>query len=241
MLPNQKQSIIPEHLAGTHMGKSISKRIRNGFYGFFIKRAPRHVLKAEIARRQIDAATRVYGAFLDADAFENEVVRNTSSESNKISGIVAHAVRSVARPSDLFFLPGERRSAREAYSRISGVPINQILTAGWHDEMDFQWNFENSPPAGIPKVDLIASQAIIEHLIDPYKHLTDCFGLLKPGGHMVFSTVIPGFQYHRYPVDCLRFFPDWFEEVAHRLDAQVVLRSMSMTTTLIAYTLRKKD
>jgi SAM-dependent methyltransferase len=209
------------------MGKSISKRIRGGFYGFLLKRAPRHVLKAEIARRQIEAAKRVYGSFLDA-------------ESNKISGIVAHAVRSVARPSDLFFLPGERRSASEAYSRISGVPVDQILTAGWHDDMDFRWNFENNPPIGIPKVDLIASQAIIEHLIDPYKHLTDCFSILKPGGHMVFSTVIPGFQYHRYPVDCLRFFPDWFEEVARRLDAQVILRSMSMTTTLIAYTLRKK-
>jgi hypothetical protein len=220
--------------------RSISKQIRSGFYGFLLKQAPRHVLKAEIARRQIDAVTREYGSFLDADTFENEVVKNTSSESNMISGIVAHAVRSVARSSDLFFLPGERRSAREAYSQISGVPIDQILTAGWHEDMDFRWNFENCPPTEIPKVDLVASQAIIEHLIDPYKHLTDCFSLLKPGGHMVFSTVIPGFQYHRYPVDCLRFFPDWFEEVALRLDAQVVLRSMSRTTTLIAYTFRKR-
>lgn len=223
------------------MGKSISRTIRSRFYGFFLKRAPRHVLKAEIARRQIDAATRVYGAFLDADNFQNEVVRDTASESNKISGVVAHALRSVSKPADLLFLPGERRSARQAYSQVSGVPVDQILTAGWHDDMDFQWNFESSPPVEMPKVDLIASQAIIEHLIDPFKHLEDCHGLLKPGGHMVFSTVIPGFQYHRYPVDCLRFFPDWFEEVARRLDAQVVLRSMSKTTTLIAYTFRKRD
>ena len=223
------------------MGKSISKRIRSNFYGFFLKRAPRHTLKAEIARRQIDAAMLVYGDFIDADDFDNEVVTNTSSESNKISGIVAHAMRSVAKPSDLLFLPGERRSARQAYSQISGVPIDQILTAGWHEDMDYRWNFESSPPVDIPKADLIASQAIIEHLIDPFKHVEDCFSLLKPGGHMVFSTVIPGFQYHRFPVDCLRFFPDWFEEVARRLDAQVVLRSLSKTTTLIAYTFRKRN
>ena len=223
------------------MGNSFSKRIRSRFYGFFLKRAPRRVLKAEIARRQIAAATRVYGAFLDADDFESEVVKNTSSESNKISGVVAHAIRSVSKPADLLFLPGERRSARNAYSQISGLPVSQILTAGWHEDMDFQWNFETSRPLEIPKVNLIASQAILEHLIDPFKHLEDCYGLLHPGGHMVFSTVIPGFQYHRYPVDCLRFFPDWFEEVARRLEAQVVLRSMSKTTTLIAYTLRKPD
>jgi len=104
--------------------------------------------------------------------------------------------------------------------------------------MDFQWNYEKNPPPDIPQVDLIASQAIIEHLVDPFKHLADCYNLLKPGGHMVFSTVIPGFQYHRYPVDCLRFFPDWFEGVARKLDAEVVMRSLG-SSTLIAYAFRK--
>ena len=124
---------------------------------------------------------------------------------------------------------------------VVGVPFVWEL----HGFPDDYWRFT---PSGIRVLfrnldftDLIASQAILEHLIDPFKHLEDCYGLLNPGGHMVFSTVIPGFQYHRYPVDCLRFFPDWFEEVARRLEAQVVLRSMSKTTTLIAYTLRKPD
>jgi len=222
------------------MGRSISKRIRDGFYGFFLKRAPRHSLKEELARRQIGAFMRAYEGdpFLDADAFRNDAVSNVSSESQSISGIVAHAVRSVARPTDLFLLAGERRSARPAYSRISGIPVDRILTAGWHDDMDFQWNYEKNPPQEIPQVDLIASQAVIEHLVDPFKHLADCYNLLKPGGHMVFSTVIPGFQYHRYPVDCLRFFPDWFEGVARRLDAEVAMRSLG-SSTLIAYAFRK--
>lgn len=222
------------------MAKTISKLLRDGLYSALLRRAPRHVLKAEIARRQINAVARIYGEILlDADSFDNEVITNTASESNKVSGVVAHAIRSVSKPSNLFFLPGERKSARAAYSLISGVPANRILTAGWHDDMDYQWNFEASPPKEIPTVDLIASQAIIEHLVDPVKHLKDCYGVLKPGGHMIFSTVIPGFQYHRYPIDCLRFFPDWFEEVARLLEAEVVLRSVSKTTALIVYTLRK--
>jgi hypothetical protein len=222
------------------MAKSISKLLRDGFYGALLRRAPRHVLKAEIARRQISAVERAYGEILpDADGFDDEVITDTASESNKISGAIAHAIRSVAKPADLFFLPGERRSARAAYSLISGVPADRILTAGWHEDMDFRWNFEADPPQQIPEVDLIASQAIIEHLVDPVKHLKDCYGLLKPGGHMIFSTVIPGFQYHRYPIDCLRFFPDWFEEVARILGAEIALRCVSRTTALIAYTLRK--
>jgi hypothetical protein len=36
-----------------------------------------------------------------------------------------------------------------------------------------------------------------------------------------FYTVTPGFPYHRHPVDCMRFFPDWFEEVGKRLDLTV--------------------
>lgn len=195
-----------------------------------------------MARRQIEALMRVFndGTFLDADSFENHGVSNATSESGSVSGIVAHFIRSVASPSDLFLLAGESRSARQAYSRISGIPVDRILTAGWHEDMDYQWNYEMNPPAALPKVELIASQAIIEHLIDPFKHLADCYELLKPGGHMIFSTVIPGFQYHRYPIDCLRFFPDWFEGVARRLNAQVVQKGLG-TSTLIAYAFRKPD
>lgn len=165
---------------------------------------------------------------------------NPSGESGQITGELVNAIRAVAKPSDLALLPGERRAAREAYSKISGIPVERFLTAGLHEDMDFAWNYEFSPPADIPKVDLIASHAMIEHLINPYQHVIDCQSLLNPGGHMIFHTVIPGFQYHRYPIDCLRFFPDWFEEIAERLDATVVSRSLS-TTGYIVYAIRKSQ
>lgn len=222
------------------MGKSISKSIRDGFYGIFLRRAPRHVLKEEMVRRQMSAIVPIYGTFLDGEKFENDVVPNDSSESGYVTGEIAHAIRFVAKPSDIFLLAGERRSAREAYGLISGIDIERILTAGLHEDMDFEWNYEKNPPAEVPQVDLIASHAMIEHLIDPFKHLQDCYGLLRPGGHMIFHTVVPGFHYHRHPVDCLRFFPDWFEEVARRLEAQVVLRIVSRTAHIV-YAFRKPD
>jgi len=220
------------------MSKSISKTIRDCLYGAILRRAPRHVLKEEIARRQINAARIVYGDFLDGQQCSHEATSNPSGESGQITGEFVHAIRAVVSPSDVMLLPGERRAAREAYSQISDIPVERILTAGLHEDMDFSWNYEHAPPTDIPKVDLIASHAMIEHLINPYRHVMDCHDLLNPGGHMIFHTVIPGFQYHRYPIDCLRFFPDWFEEIAKRLGAEVVSRSLS-TTAHIVYTLRK--
>lgn len=104
--------------------------------------------------------------------------------------------------------------------------------------MDYRWNYDLAPPDTIPQVNLIASHAMIEHITDPYLHVSSCYRLLSPGGHAIFHTVMPGFQYHRYPVDCLRFFPDWFEEVALRLGAKVVMRVIS-TDAHIVYCLHK--
>jgi len=46
-------------------------------------------------------------------------------------------------------------------------------------------------------------------------------GLLERGGYLVVFTVTPGFPYHRHPIDCLRFLPDWFETVAERLELEI--------------------
>jgi len=87
--------------------------------------------------------------------------------------------------------------------------------------VDYYWNFENDCPIH-EKYSLIISQAMLEHLINPYKHISDLANLLENGGHLIVHSVLPLYQYHRYPIDCLRFFPDWFEEVAKRLELEIV-------------------
>jgi 2-polyprenyl-3-methyl-5-hydroxy-6-metoxy-1,4-benzoquinol methylase len=155
-----------------------------------------------------------------------------------ILGEVVHALRTVARPDAVLLLAGERNSSKPAYSRISGIAEKQIFTAGLHDKMDYRWNYDLAAPDELPQADLIASHAMLEHIMDPYLHLSSCYRLLNPGGHAIFHTVMPGFQYHRHPVDCLRFFPDWFEVVAERLGAKVVMRLIS-TEAHIVYCLQK--
>ncbi len=215
------------------MGKSWSKRVRDGVYSLVLKRVPRHCLKEEIARRQIEKAAAIYGPFVNGLELADEAVLNASGESGRVSGELVEAIRTLAKPTDVLLLPGERNSAKSVYGKISRIPECNIVTAGLHDEMDFSWDYEEAPPAAMPRVDLIASHAMIEHLINPYRHLVDCYGLLNVGGNMVFHTVLPGFQYHRYPVDCLRFFPDWFEEIAKRLGATISFKSTSASGSIV--------
>ena len=87
------------------------------------------------------------------------------------------------------------------------------------------------------KFDLILSQAMLEHLLNPYKHVFDLSQMLNPGGKLVLHTHIPGFNYHRFPIDCVRFYPDWFEAIAERLNLSVYDRYIG--DMRICYTLEK--
>jgi hypothetical protein len=53
---------------------------------------------------------------------------------------------------------------------------------------------------------------------------------------MIIHTVTPGFAYHRHPVDCFRFYPDWFEEVADRLGAEITGRFVGELRILYQFT-----
>jgi 2-polyprenyl-3-methyl-5-hydroxy-6-metoxy-1,4-benzoquinol methylase len=117
-------------------------------------------------------------------------------------------------------LPGENNAVKHAYVDLFKIPESHIVTAGLADDVDYRWNFENAPPA-FGKFDCIISQAMLEHLVKPYEHVRDLIDSLDVGGYLVLHTVMPGFPYHRYPVDCSRFFPDWFEKISKRFHLQV--------------------
>jgi SAM-dependent methyltransferase len=161
-----------------------------------------------------------YGEFhLDED-YEHLAINNLDKPSGGIRGCIVHFCAQLPRPGSVL-LPGEPSALRDVYADMLGMRADGIVTAGLMDDADFCWNFEEEPPA-MGTYDLILSQAMLEHLIDPYKHMRDLAQLLSPGGHLVMLTVLPGFAYHRHPIDCVRFFPDWFEEVAQRLSLDVV-------------------
>ena len=37
----------------------------------------------------------------------------------------------------------------------------------------------------------------------------------------------PGGPYHRHPIDACRFYPDWFEEIAKRLNLNIIKKRIN--------------
>jgi len=177
----------------------------------------------------------LYGDFHVGRDYEELAIRGLDKPSGCIRGSIVHFCRELPQPGRVL-LPGEPSSLRDVYATMLGVEPAAVVTAGLMDDADFTWDFEQDPP-DMGRFGLALSQAMLEHLIDPYKHMRDLAALLEPGGHIVVLTVLPGFNYHRYPVDCFRFFPDWFEEVAKRLSLEVVERFI--WELRIVYVLRK--
>jgi SAM-dependent methyltransferase len=215
----------------------LKLRIQMRFRGF----VARHFSNGP-AQRTLDdpgtcaSFTEHYGEFhFDAD-YSDFAITGLPKESGCIRGEIVKAIQSIPTPLKSVLLPGENNAVKDVYAALLVLPGSKITTAGLSEHVDFQWDFELDPPRMGP-FDCIVSQAMLEHLINPYKHVCDLYGLLESGGHLILHTVIPGFAYHRYPVDCVRFFPDWFEEVADRLKACVV--GKYITEKRILYHLRR--
>lgn len=121
-------------------------------------------------------------------------------------------------------LDGDTKLVVEQFRDRFGLEGSEILTTGIDDDFDYDWNFENDIPKSLAdkRFDLIISQAMLEHLIDPYKHFLDLSKLLNKNGYLAIHTDMPGYNYHRYPIDAVRFFPDWFEGASKRLGLKVV-------------------
>ena len=115
-------------------------------------------------------------------------------------------------------LAGERNDMSPIIAESIGAKI--VLTTGLRDA-DFIWDFNKITPIN-KTFDLIISQSILEHILDPFGFVRSLVSLLNREGHLILHSVLPPFPYHRVPIDCLRFFPDWFEAISKKLDIDII-------------------
>lgn len=169
-----------------------------------------------LEKRQIEEYENIYGEF-DKDDYSCFSVYNLPSESGFYWGEIIKWSSEI-NPRCVLFV-GE--NINTAIILNDKIRANIVVTAGLSD-VDYKWNFEEQCPVVEQEVDLVISQAIFEHLLNPYKHLHDLANLSAGKGYILIHTVMPGFPYHRYPIDSLRFFPDWFEEAGKRFGLKVV-------------------
>ncbi len=169
---------------------------------------------------------RHYGPFTTPADISASEIGGLEKTSGQIRPELVQFVEQAAaqRPVTRVLLPGEPKAVVAAYAKWLRIDPGRIVTAGLNEGDDFDWNFENDPPPSLGAYSLIVSQAMLEHLIDPYKHVRDLFAALDEHGDLILHTVTPSFDYRRCPIDCVRFFPDWFENVADRIGAEVAGR-----------------
>ena len=198
-----------------------------------VRTKTRELLTRIINRKHFDECfvqwESLYGDF-DKSNYTEFTINNLPNESRLCHGEIIKWSSDISPKRVL--LAGDNISAAARLKNI--INAGEVLTAGLSNA-DYIWNFEQDVPAIPCKFDLIVSQAIFEHLMNPYKHLQDLSKLLQIKGHIIIHTVMPGFQYHRYPIDSFRFFPDWFEECAKRFDLIVIKRRIKGTHIFYMY------
>lgn len=167
-----------------------------------------------------------YGNFNRDRDLRGHRVPNPGSEGGALIGDIIFLAKSVELGSRNLLLAGDRLDVKKIWHPI--FPQSQIYTCGIH-EMDEYWNFDEPIPDSLKtkQFGLIVSHAMIEHLFDPVQHVRDLISLLEPGGNLILHSVLPGFFYHRVPIDCYRFYPDFFESVSSRLGLSVVEKQIS--------------
>ncbi|MEA2115656.1 MAG: hypothetical protein U9P36_09765 [Thermodesulfobacteriota bacterium] len=181
-----------------------------------VKQCIRELLGQDPEKKMILKWEEIYGPF-DQGNYDHYTFRDLPSESGYYHGEIIRWVQELSPVPRQTLLAGEARQAAAELKKV--MEFGEVTTAGVLD-VDVPWNFEEKPPE-IGPFDLIVSQAILEHLLDPYLHMLSLSGLLAEGGYLLVHTVTPGFEYHRYPIDACRFFPDFFETFALKTDLLV--------------------
>lgn len=101
---------------------------------------------------------------------------------------------------------GERGEALKKTLMLEYPKIKTILTVDF-ENADINWDI-TTPPEFSAKYDWIICQAVLEHCKDPVSAIKYMSQILLPSGLLFIHTHGPGFQEHRFPVDCYRYFRD---------------------------------
>lgn len=220
------------------VSKQVSARRRIGLIvlNMVAKLIPSKLARIRANQKTNRSLVQQFGDLGSDVEWKSLSVKGLENESSQIFGLVVQTIRDIGEPIESMLLAGEAAAAKSVYAAIAGIEPEIITTAGLHADADHVWDFEKTPPQ-MGRYQCVVSYAILEHLIDPYRHVRDLCALLEPGGHLVIFTVSPGFPYHRHPIDCMRFFPDWFETVAERIGMEVVDRYYG--SERVMYRLRK--
>lgn len=183
---------------------------------------------------------QLYGNFKLKEKYESfSIFNGIGNDTDFIPGGAVKFIQNIKNECCNALLTGENSNSKKIFSQLLQMDETMVKTAGIDKDADYSWDFESDPPSNMDKYDLIVSISMLEHILNPYKHVQDLTKLLNPNKYLFIQTCLPVQGYHRYPIDCCRFFPDWFEEIAKRLNLQVIDKHMH--TSSIYYLYKKQE
>jgi SAM-dependent methyltransferase len=56
------------------------------------------------------------------------------------------------------------------------------------DALDFEYGADSRLPAELSDYDCVLSSQVLEHVCSPLSYLSECYRVLRPGGHLILST-----------------------------------------------------
>ena len=112
-----------------------------------------------------------------------------------------------------------KKEFQEAYPEITFQTVDYYDNMGEKVDLplnicDF-WNINEV-------YDTVVCQATLEHVYDPVASMKNMSAALVPGGTVLIHTHVPGMKYHPHPRDYLRYYPDWFVDIAPRVGLELL-------------------
>jgi SAM-dependent methyltransferase len=164
--------------------KSFFSRTKEKYYSriayFFFRKMSSNQLEMEWKKWE-----EIYGEF-DKTDYEDFTLRGLPNEAKFYFGEIIKWAQDINPAPKRVLLAGENNNTvRHLQPEFR---VEHIYTSGLSN-VDYEWNYENDPPQ-MGSFDLIISQAILEHLLNPYKHMYDLASLLIPGGYLIVPKIL---------------------------------------------------
>lgn len=72
------------------------------------------------------------------------------------------------------------------------------------------------------RADIILCQAVLEHICNPFGAIHNLRRMTNKNGYIFIHTHNIKMQYHAYPIDCLRYYKDFFVNITEYINLKLI-------------------
>jgi SAM-dependent methyltransferase len=148
------------------------------------------------------------------------------NSSNKFWSILFGYMEKYSKTGDSLLLVAEPKEVLPVFKEK--FKLSKIDTLGYSGEKgkdyEVDLNIQDSLliARGLREYNFVFSQALLEHICRPSIAIENMVDALKPEGYLILHTHNTEMPYHAFPIDCCRFYKDFFFDLCKYIDIEVV-------------------